>query len=318
MLASRSKSVGALLFNVRAFAAHNGVEQELLSEWAISLPQLAAKCERDAAVMAPKAGHIINDMIAQSPLCRRGGLCLRWLSSHNRSAVPACPTASTPQRPMFCTSCSVILASYNCCQVFSRLSSFRGAADTTSVGDVVTALHHHSQPVQAQEAETKTTASETQPLAKKLRVMCLHGWRTSAEIMRIQLRHFPKDMLDMHFINGPHDANGYVKYMYHPIYSVITLGSPPPPPVDKFFSGPYYEWWDRQGEVYVGADASVKAIAQYETDHGPFDGIIGFSQVIQSRQICSEVLSFSCRAVPSPQCWPRSTNTSPTTPCSRT
>jgi hypothetical protein len=57
-----------------------------------------------------------------------------------------------------------------------------------------------------------------------------------------------------------------------------TLCSPPGQLVEKYFNGPYYEWWDRQGEEYIGSDLSVHVVAQYEQEHGPFDGIIGFSQ----------------------------------------
>jgi hypothetical protein len=51
-------------------------------------------------------------------------------------------------------------------------------------------------------------AKEAHP--RRLRVICLHGWRTSADIMKIQLRNFPKEILEMHFLNGAHDAKGFV------------------------------------------------------------------------------------------------------------
>ena len=62
------------------------------------------------------------------------------------------------------------------------------------------------------------------------------------------------------------------------MYLSDALCRPPPAPVDKYFSPPYFEWWDRQGEEYVGCETSIKAVEQCEREHGPFDGIIGFSQ----------------------------------------
>jgi hypothetical protein len=43
---------------------------------------------------------------------------------------------------------------------------------------------------------------------RRLRVLCLHGWRTSAAIMAVQLRNFPADLLDLHFLDGAHLAKG--------------------------------------------------------------------------------------------------------------
>ena len=45
------------------------------------------------------------------------------------------------------------------------------------------------------------------------------------------------------------------------------------------FRGPYFEWWDRQGEdEYVGIQDSIEAVRKWGLEHGPIDGIIGFSQ----------------------------------------
>ncbi len=46
----------------------------------------------------------------------------------------------------------------------------------------------------------------------------------------------------------------------------------------QFFSGPYYEWFNKQNDVYVGLPDTLKYIRDYAAQHGPFDGVLGFSQ----------------------------------------
>ena len=60
---------------------------------------------------------------------------------------------------------------------------------------------------------------------RKLRVLCLHGFRTSGEIMRVQLRHFPKDLLDMHFVDSPNAASGFVCARFIMLLVVVIDGS---------------------------------------------------------------------------------------------
>ena len=85
-----------------------------------------------------------------------------------------------------------------------------------SVSDAVSLVQHDgavpAKPVEiAPSTASNGTIQSTEP-RKKLRVLCLHGWRTSAEIMKIQLRHFPKDLLDLHFIDAAHKASGCGPY----------------------------------------------------------------------------------------------------------
>ena len=49
-----SKGSAALVFNIRALAAHEGVEEDLLQEWKISKPKLQGECDRSAASMPVK------------------------------------------------------------------------------------------------------------------------------------------------------------------------------------------------------------------------------------------------------------------------
>jgi 3-hydroxyisobutyrate dehydrogenase-like beta-hydroxyacid dehydrogenase len=60
--AAWTKCTDALVLAIRALAAHEGVEQALLQEWAISQPELERRSVRAAAVAAPKAWRYIGEM----------------------------------------------------------------------------------------------------------------------------------------------------------------------------------------------------------------------------------------------------------------
>jgi hypothetical protein len=51
-----------MLLAIRAYAAHEGVNDALLEEWRISQPQLEKRCERAAAVATPKAWRYVGEM----------------------------------------------------------------------------------------------------------------------------------------------------------------------------------------------------------------------------------------------------------------
>ena len=64
-------------------------------------------------------------------------------------------------------------------------------------------------------------------IVRKPRFLCLHGFRTSAEIMKIQLHKWPKaviDRLDLVFLDAPFPCQGKSD-------------------VDGVFDPPYYEWF---------------------------------------------------------------------------
>jgi hypothetical protein len=47
--------------------------------------------------------------------------------------------------------------------------------------------------------------------AKKLKVLCLHGYNSTAEIFDYQLKHFKKQygqVMDFHILNSPHFVEG--------------------------------------------------------------------------------------------------------------
>jgi len=60
--AAWTKCTDAMLLAIRAYAAHEGVDDALLQEWRISQPQLEKRCERAAAVAVPKAWRYVGEM----------------------------------------------------------------------------------------------------------------------------------------------------------------------------------------------------------------------------------------------------------------
>lgn len=60
--ATWTKVSSALLLDVRALAAAEGVEDALLAEWAISMPEVIERSERTAAGVAPKAWRFVGEM----------------------------------------------------------------------------------------------------------------------------------------------------------------------------------------------------------------------------------------------------------------
>ena len=112
----------------------------------------------------------------------------------------------------------------------------------------------------------------------KLRVLCLHSFRTSGEILREQVRlagweETLGDLVEFHVMDAPHPASG-----------------PVPPDVLAFFPDvPYREWWNateradpdgsgRKTMTYVGLEESLERVKREFDERGPFDGVLGFSQ----------------------------------------
>lgn len=73
------------------------------------------------------------------------------------------------------------------------------------------------------------------------------------------------------FIDAPHEASG-----------------PAPDDVAPHFEPPFFEWWDTRAstdpsstaKVYGGWEESIAKLRRVMTEQGPFDGAMGFSQVL--------------------------------------
>jgi len=72
--AAWTKCTDALLLAIRAFAAHEGVDQALLEEWSISQPELERRCQRAAAVAVPKMWRYVGEMEEIAATFKAAGL----------------------------------------------------------------------------------------------------------------------------------------------------------------------------------------------------------------------------------------------------
>ncbi|KAL0314097.1 UNVERIFIED_CONTAM: Rhodanese-like domain-containing protein 6 [Sesamum angustifolium] len=100
---------------------------------------------------------------------------------------------------------------------------------------------------------------------RKLRLLCLHGFRTSADIIKKQLttkwHQSVLHRLDLVFVDAPFPCQGKSD-------------------VEGIFDPPYYEWFQFNKEFteYQNFDECLDYIQDCMIKHGPFDGLLGFSQ----------------------------------------
>ncbi|GMI68699.1 hypothetical protein like AT4G24380 [Hibiscus trionum] len=99
---------------------------------------------------------------------------------------------------------------------------------------------------------------------RKPRILCLHGFRTSAEILKKQILRWPSDVLDrldLVFLDAPFPALGQSD-------------------VEGIFDPPYYEWFQANQNFteYTNFEECLAYLEDYMIKSGPFDGFLGFSQ----------------------------------------
>ncbi|KAK9743416.1 hypothetical protein RND81_03G237500 [Saponaria officinalis] len=99
---------------------------------------------------------------------------------------------------------------------------------------------------------------------RKPRLLCLHGFRTSGEIMKKQIQKWDDSILqklDLVFVDGPSPAEGKSN-------------------VEGIFDPPYFEWFQTNHDqtVYKNFEKCLDYVEDYMIKHGPFDGLLGFSQ----------------------------------------
>ncbi|XP_042404157.1 esterase OVCA2-like [Zingiber officinale] len=108
-------------------------------------------------------------------------------------------------------------------------------------------------------------AGDVGGVRRRPRFLCLHGFRTSGEIMRTQVMgKWPEEVtarLDLVFLDGSFPAEGKSD-------------------VDGIFPPPYYEWFqfDKDFMEYRNLEECFTYIEDLIIEHGPFDGLMGFSQ----------------------------------------
>uniref|UniRef100_A0A7N0ULU2 Serine hydrolase domain-containing protein n=1 Tax=Kalanchoe fedtschenkoi TaxID=63787 RepID=A0A7N0ULU2_KALFE len=109
-------------------------------------------------------------------------------------------------------------------------------------------------------------APHRSPPSRRPRVLCLHGFRCSGEILNRQLAdaEWPESILgrlDLFFPDAPFPAQGL-------------------PSARIIYGSPYYEWFQTNEDLtkYTNFDECLAYIEDLAINHGPFDGLMGMSQ----------------------------------------
>ncbi|KAI5654971.1 hypothetical protein M9H77_32158 [Catharanthus roseus] len=100
---------------------------------------------------------------------------------------------------------------------------------------------------------------------RKPRFLCLHGFRTSGEILKKQLttkwHQSVLEKIDLVYVDAPFPCQGKSE-------------------VEGIFDPPYYEWFqfNKEFSEYQNFDKCLAYIEECFIKHGPIDGLLGFSQ----------------------------------------
>lgn len=99
---------------------------------------------------------------------------------------------------------------------------------------------------------------------RKPRILCLHGFRTSGEILKQLVLRWPESVtqnLDLVFLDAQFPAQGRSD-------------------VEGIFDPPYYEWFQTNEDFteYTNFEECLTYIEDFMVKNGPFDGVLGFSQ----------------------------------------
>tara|TARA_B110000090_G_scaffold140063_1_gene153973 strand:+ start:68 stop:466 length:399 start_codon:yes stop_codon:yes gene_type:complete len=127
------------------------------------------------------------------------------------------------------------------------------------------------------QSQTKESESGSSGSKKPVRVLCLHGWRTSGEIMARQMKKLVQtinmegDDVEFLFPDAPFEAKGAPQEL-----------------VEVFFPGlPYFEWTTVDSKDNFNTlkeqeiETSLAAIESIMAEN-PVDVIVGFSQVFET------------------------------------
>ncbi|KAF8398137.1 hypothetical protein HHK36_017063 [Tetracentron sinense] len=97
-----------------------------------------------------------------------------------------------------------------------------------------------------------------------MKILCLHGFRTSGGFLQKQISKWDSSILshfDMVFPDGLFPAGGKSD-------------------IEGIFPPPYFEWFqfDKDFTEYTNLEECISYLCEYITSKGPFDGLLGFSQ----------------------------------------
>lgn len=99
---------------------------------------------------------------------------------------------------------------------------------------------------------------------KKMKILCLHGFRTSGSFLQKQISKWDPSIFahfQLDFPDGMFPAQGKSD-------------------IEGIFPPPYFEWFQFAKEFteYTNLDECVSYLCDYITSNGPYDGLLGFSQ----------------------------------------
>ena len=177
-----------------------------------------------------------------------------------------------------------------------------GAATTTSTAAVVA-------PVDVSEPEVTPAAASASAAPRKLRVLCLHAFRTNGSILQAQLAmsglgDLLRDDLDLVFGDAPHACTPEDEAKQYDIVKKIF---------PKATMGAYREWFnatsvtkggEREAEYveYAHHRDSIQHVAStLAAASPPFDGLMGFSQ---GGSLAVWIAALRQKGVLSPECPP--------------
>ena len=132
------------------------------------------------------------------------------------------------------------------------------------------ALNRIERKKKAQEKFTSKPEAETK---KKLKILCLHGWRQNGQVFRAKIKKMIKEFADIAEFNC---VTSPVEYKPEGDVLEATLNA--------YETVPLYTkqraWWisSEGNKIYQYNDISLAFLKQVWEKDGPFDGIFGFAQ----------------------------------------
>jgi len=94
------------------------------------------------------------------------------------------------------------------------------------------------------------------------RILCLHGWRTNPEFMKLQMKSLKEKLSDIEFV-----------FLEGPVSGMLAADDD----VEEACMPPYFQWWEPLDGLKGQMDA-VRYVLDYMRQDGPFDAILGFSE----------------------------------------
>ena len=146
----------------------------------------------------------------------------------------------------------------------------RGSESAAAVTAVVRARTSAHSTDGADRADRADGAATTEEARRRPRILCLHGYRSSAQVMELQLRPYKEALggvAELVFIDAPQ----------------LSTGPQDPSIPDEVQT---FEWYGERGSSFEegwkreqqAADSTLDEVLRSIAARGPFDGVIGFSQ----------------------------------------